>query len=136
MLSIFDRLFIVRESVIVVSICRGLFFITLFTVTCLAIFPGPETAITTGWDKANHVIAFMVLLALMDVAFPVMPLYKFKIPLLLLYGLCIEGVQGFLPDRSMSMLDVAADMVGLVGYLILRPWLCSLISPLQSRHIE
>ena len=100
---------------------RLLFFIALFSVTCLAVLPQEQVSLTTGWDKANHALAFLVLLGLLDQAYPQWNLWLQKTLPLIGYGLVIEGLQFFLPDRMFSLLDVAADLVGLGVYLLLRP---------------
>ncbi len=97
------------------------FFIVLAAVFILAVVPQEAATITTGWDKLNHVLAFFVLLALFDYAYPAMPFWSRQWLWLLAYGLLIECVQGFTADRYFSLLDILADMVGLLAYGLIRP---------------
>ena len=66
--------------------------------------------IENSWDKANHFLAFFVLYILLYLS------YEFKIfknlAILLAFGVQIELVQAFLPNRSFSLLDIVADMIG------------------------
>lgn len=102
---------------------RLAFYITLLVVTVLALVPQQAAVISTGWDKANHCIAFAVLLALFDHAYPSLKLYKNKFFLLLLYGVLLEAFQAMLPGRFASVLDIIADVVGLVAYTLLHAFL-------------
>ncbi len=76
---------------------------------------------TTGWDKANHTLAFFVLLALLDHAYPSVNLWLKKILPLVAYALLIEWVQSQIPGRDASLLDIVGDLVGLAAYLLIRP---------------
>jgi VanZ family protein len=106
-----------------VIVSRGLFFVTLIGITVLALVPQHDAVISTGWDKANHALAFFVLLALLDNAYPPLKLWSAKALPLLAYGFLIEGIQYCLPDREFSLLDMLGDAVGLLLYGVLRPWL-------------
>ncbi len=74
-------------------------------------------------DKANHVLAFYVLALLVDFSFPKDNLGLAKVLALLTYGLLIEIVQSFLPNRTASLLDLVADGVGIVLYKLSLPLL-------------
>jgi len=77
--------------------------------------PGPSN------DKLNHLLAFGMLSWLADRSYPGRRLEPYRWTLLLGYGLIIELIQGFLPYRELSLLDLAADAAGILGYsLILR----------------
>lgn len=107
---------------------RVLFYCSLLVITYLAFAPVDEQLVSTGWDKANHVLAFFVLLALLDMAYPQVVLSLWKLGLLLGYGALIEAGQYFMPERELSLLDLLSDGLGLVMYLLLRPaiWRISL----------
>jgi VanZ family protein len=100
---------------------RYLFFISLPVIALMAVLPPQELAVSTGWDKSNHALAFFLLLALLDLGYPTASMSRRKIPGLLLYGVFLELLQSFYPDRFASLLDVLADAVGLVCYLVIRP---------------
>ncbi len=106
-----------------VTISRWLFYLALIAITILALVPQQQAVVTTGWDKSNHVLAFWVLLLLMDNAYPPLNLWVRKVLPLLAYGLLIECLQGFSPGRHFSLMDVVADFVGLIAYILLRPFL-------------
>lgn len=67
-------------------------------------------------DKLNHLFAFAVLAWLADMAYPGRRLARYRLTLLLGYGLLIELIQGFLPYRELSALDLAADGAGILFY--------------------
>ena len=87
------------------------FFAALLAIDILAFTPKSPAIIENSWDKANHFLAFFVLYILLYLG------YEFKIlknlALLLAFGVQIELVQAFLlPNRSFSLLDIVADMIG------------------------
>ena len=98
---------------------RALFWLSLILITCLALLPLQTPALTEHYaDKINHVAAFSLLSVLLRGAYRI-PLSK-AAWLLLGYGLLIETVQFFIPNRMFSLLDIAADGLGIVlGGLIL-----------------
>jgi VanZ family protein len=67
-------------------------------------------------DKVNHIFAFYVLGFLADFSFPRNKLGLSKVLPLLGFGLLIEVIQYFLPYRSFSLYDLAADAAGLAAY--------------------
>jgi hypothetical protein len=71
-------------------------------------------------DKLNHLAAFLVLAYLSDAAFPRQPWKWHMILLLLAYGVLLECIQYFLPNRYFSLADLLADAVGLALYPVLR----------------
>lgn len=71
------------------------------------------------WDKFNHFFAFFVLFILLSLGFGLSNLIKFI--LLLAFGLQIEIIQHFLPNRYFSGFDIFADFVGIMlGFLFLK----------------
>lgn len=70
-------------------------------------------SVTLGWDKLNHLFAFMVLYILISLAFKDLSIV-YKVLLLFAFGLQIEIVQSFLPPREFSYLDMVADMAGIM----------------------
>jgi VanZ family protein len=94
--------------------------------TCwLAFEPHPPPVIDTGWDKANHALAFSTLMLVGCRAF-VGARRRELVPslALLAYGVLIELVQAQIPGRDADWHDVVADTVGLaIGSALARPWL-------------
>lgn len=74
-------------------------------------------------DKLLHFMAFYVLSLLADFSFPKTTFNAVKITVLLGYGVLIEVVQSFFPHRSSSMADIAADLAGIMVYMISVPLL-------------
>lgn len=70
-------------------------------------------------DKVSHVFAFYVLALLLDFSFPKSRFGASQVLALMGYGLLIEIVQYFLPYRTFSLYDWAADGAGLAIY-----WFC------------
>jgi VanZ family protein len=92
--------------------------VILITIEFLATATVGAESVTLGWDKLNHIAAFMVLYTLVSLAFEDLNIvYRFL--LLFAFGLQIELVQSFLPPREFSYLDISADTVGIMfGFLI------------------
>lgn len=102
---------------------RILFWITLLVVFALAETPATIKAPTLfDWDKLNHGFAFVVLSFLLSYSYSEKTLPFRDFSLLMAYGVLIEIVQHFVPGRSSSLEDLAADASGLaVFYLLLPP---------------
>ena len=98
--------------------------------------PEDQAVITTGWDKANHSLAFFVLMGLLDNAYPAMNVWTKKIVPLLAYAVLIELVQSQIPGRCASLLDVVGDAVGLGLYLVLRPLLINHMPFINADHFR
>lgn len=99
---------------------RALLALLLLTVAWLAFSPAPPPRADTGWDKANHALAFAVLALLADLALWPRPARRRLIVAgLLAYGAVIEVGQSRLPPRSGEWGDLAADAVGIgIGLLL------------------
>lgn len=74
-------------------------------------------------DKLGHVIAFLALAFLTDFSFPLSRFNWVKILPLLAYGIAIEFMQYFLPNRMFSLLDMLADAIGILLYILMIPFL-------------
>jgi VanZ family protein len=98
---------------------RWAFFVCLAVVLVAALMPPQAIVPATGWDKANHAMAFAVLAMLGCSAFPER---KGLVLLgLLAYGGLIELLQSLTGYRYAETLDVVADGVGLlVGWTFTR----------------
>jgi len=77
----------------------------------------PVPPLFLGLDKVGHVIIYSILGACLAGGFCRHPVLHLKCllgiaGLALLYGVTDEFHQSFVPDRSMSGLDLVADMVG------------------------
>ena len=90
-------------------------------ITFHAVVPLRQMVINTGWDVSNHILAFFVLAFGLDFAFPNRRLGIWSITVLLAYGVAIEFVQSFIPNRFPSVPDILADVAGVAIYLALVP---------------
>ena len=71
-------------------------------------------------DKLIHAIVFFGFALLMDLVSSRHPFWLWKGLPLLIYGLGIEIMQYFSPDRTFSLLDLLADFLGIFLYLMLK----------------
>lgn len=96
------------------------FFICLVAIEYLATTSIEIQPIQNSWDKANHFIAFITLYVTLSFGYPKLDVFK-KILILLVFGIQIECVQYFLPNREFSLLDIVADGVGIfMGMIVVR----------------
>lgn len=84
----------------------------VLAVLVLALMPIDMVMPSTGWDKSNHLLAFSVLTLLGLRAYPGRTMSL--LAGLLTYGVLVEVLQSFTPNRSADWQDVVADSVGLV----------------------
>jgi VanZ family protein len=84
------------------------------TTAALALTPDPGTAIDTGWDKLNHLLAFaaMGLCAQSSAADPGRPAWAW-LGLVLAFGVFIEAAQAQIPGRHAEAADLLADALGI-----------------------
>ena len=95
------------------KISAAFFFIFLIAIEYLALTPAQIKLIESSWDKANHFIAFAALYVALHFGFSRLNLST-KVAILLAYGIQIEIMQSFVPNRYFSLLDVVADGIGMV----------------------
>ncbi|QSZ41663.1 VanZ family protein [Sulfurimonas aquatica] len=94
-------------------------FICLIAIEYLATTTVHIEVVENLWDKANHFIAFFTLYILLTLAYKNLSLI-IKVFYLLLFGVQIEIVQYFIPERYFSFLDVVADSIGiLIGVMVM-----------------
>lgn len=80
----------------------------------LAFSPAPPPVADTGWDKANHLLAFATLAMVASLAGWPWPGRAWRVAGgLLAYGVFIEVVQAQLPRRSAEWADLLADGAGI-----------------------
>jgi VanZ family protein len=89
----------------------------LGTVTWLALAPAPPRALSTGWDKLNHVLAFSTLAIVATLG--LMGAWWRIAAALLAYGGLIELLQGLLPPREADLADLLSDGLGIAIGLLL-----------------
>ncbi len=74
-------------------------------------------------DKLKHFIVFFVFALLIDLTVSRHPFWLWKGLPLLVYGVAIEIMQYFSPDRSFSLLDWLADFSGILLYFLIKLFL-------------
>ncbi len=89
-------------------------------VSWLALSPAPPDLASTGWDKANHAFAFVVLSFVSAQGWP--PARWRHAAAWLTYGLLIELLQTQLPPRQGEAADWLADAIGIALGLGLSVW--------------
>lgn len=98
--------------------CGLLLLPALLAISWLALMPAPPPQADTGWDKANHLLAFATLTLLAEGAFgPAWRARAGSAAGLLAYGALIELVQSQLPPRCGEWADLLADALGIVAGL-------------------
>ena len=97
--------------------------LTLLLVGYLSFAHLEETPVADINDKFGHTAAFLCLAFLLDFAYPRRVWGAEKLLPLLAYGLFIELVQYFIPYRTFSLWDLAADGLGLMLYPLALPLL-------------
>jgi VanZ family protein len=99
-------------------LCKIAFWLALIAIYIAAIVPqNIAPHVGTLSDKLIHSLAFSFLAFLLQLAYRVNILKT--IFFLLLYGLFIEASQYFTSSRSSEVLDVVADIVGIVMGILL-----------------
>ncbi len=74
-------------------------------------------------DKLIHALVFFGFSVLMDLASDKKPFWLWKGAPLLVYGILIEVMQYFSPDREFSFLDMLADLTGIIVYFLVKTFL-------------
>ncbi len=111
----------------------GLLVAQIVVVCWLAFSPEPPPAADTGWDKANHALAFSVMSCTAEFAiWPLRARRWITVTGLLGLGGLIEGVQTRIPGRSGEWPDLLADGVGIALGLLAAAWLLALLG--ARRH--
>lgn len=80
-------------------------------------------------DKLIHVVVFFGFAVLVDLVSSREPFWFWKAIPLIVYGVGIEVLQYFSPDRSFSLWDAVADVAGVLLY-----WLCKRILQLLDER--
>ena len=71
-------------------------------------------------DKLIHIVVFFGFAVLVDLSSSRKPFWLWKGLPLLVYGVGIEVMQYFTPFRSFSIMDMAADLAGILLYFLLK----------------
>jgi len=115
-----------------VPLMRLALLVVTVAVMVLAFMPGKDVPVTTSWDKLDHWFAFFTLSLLADHAFPQKPFWRCIALWLLAFGVGIEIVQWFTPDRDADAMDVLADGISIASYGALRYVAGILLRPMRA----
>jgi len=91
---------------------QAMFGLLFIAISYLALSPAPPAGISTGWDKANHALAFATLAFCGHFA-GARRLWLLFIALLA-YGGAIELLQLYVPNRECNWHDLLADGIGIL----------------------
>lgn len=98
---------------------KVLFYIAVLGVLYFAIVPDNIAIPSVYADKMKHATAFFVLSLLLNRASSTMQ-HRFRnMGVLLLFGLFIEIIQSFFPNRESSLADILADAAGISLFQLL-----------------
>ena len=111
---------------------RTAFVVALLVVSYLATAQIDSPPVHQVNDKLLHLLAFGALALLLDFSFPQSGFGLRKAMALLGYGVLIEMVQYFLPNREFTLYDVLADATGIALYRLCLPLTMRL--PLLARR--
>ncbi len=88
------------------------------TISYLAFSKAPQLPPSVSFgDKFNHFFAFFVLSFLVHNAYK-QKSFLWKVIIVMAYALLIEIVQSLLPHRSAEWLDVLADFIGVLLFIV------------------
>ncbi|HIC44806.1 MAG TPA: VanZ family protein [Sulfurimonas sp.] len=114
------KVFIQTHTYKIRSLFKMGFISLVVIISYIAFLPNyealPEVASLS--DNFNHLIAFFVLSLFLDLGFS--PTSRSLVISLLMYGLFIESVQYFLPNRAFDLLDIVVDLSGIMGYILIK----------------
>jgi VanZ family protein len=101
-------------SLVATSVWRVLLILIAGAVGYLALIPAPPVLIDTGWDKANHMLAFgsMAFTAFLSCRSS-KTMRIILLGLLFGYGGLIEILQMSVPNRAAEWGDLLADTLGI-----------------------
>ena len=112
---------------------RALLLLLFAAVSYLALSPHPPKGLDTGWDKANHVLAFTALALCAHLSRPASRHARRLLPVALLaYGGLIECVQSVVPGRSAEWGDLLADAAGIAAGVALAAAVLRLAAAAQA----
>lgn len=102
-------------------IWRTIFVFSLIILMVLALIPMSGKPSFSGQDKVLHLLAFAGLFVLGFCSFPSRSSWPYLYLGLLLFGVCMEVLQGQTSYRSMEGWDLVADLLGIVlGHQLVR----------------
>jgi len=124
----------IETGIAAVRTWRGFLLLLIVAVSYLALTPQPPAGVDLGWDKLNHLAAFMALALAAWLGFPASRSTRLVVLCALLaFGGLIEVLQSFVPGRSSEWGDLLADAVGIASGAIVAAALLRASSKLSRR---
>ncbi len=111
---------------------RLLLIACLSVITWLALTDRPMPEGVPTWDKANHLMAFLLLAFLADNSFPDIERHWIKWLALLAYGFGLECLQWLTEYRYFELADVFTDGLGIGIYWVIRPWIAKIRATINT----
>jgi VanZ family protein len=108
--------FIVKLSKQSINLFRLALVLAFVAITYLATTTIDVSMDINMFDKVEHLMAFYVLAFILDFSFPRWQFDIRKIGSLFVYGLVLELIQYYLPNRIFSLFDLGADVAGILLY--------------------
>lgn len=99
------------------TMARILFWLALIFAFVMALLPAPPQVLAD--DKSQHMLAFVVLTALIGIGWPRLPIWRI-VAIMAFFGAAIEVAQGAFPalNRDADIADWYADMAAVIGVLV------------------
>lgn len=95
--------------------------LALLMITSMALTPTPGEVQQSVNDKLGHALAFLLLAFLVHTSWPRIQFGWRQFSALLGYGVALEVAQHFIPNRYFSLLDMLADLAGILLYILMIP---------------
>lgn len=93
---------------------RAALLLLLLVISVLALSPAPPRTLDSGWDKLNHLAAFVALAVAASLSTQATLSHALRCAIgLLSYGALIEILQSQLPPREGDWADLLADAIGI-----------------------
>ena len=99
---------------------KALFWLLIVSVLVLSCVPGSAPAVLkiVNLDKVVHFSTFLLLSTIFLFAYTFSKLFIATALLMTLFGLLIEVVQLYIPNRLFSIYDLVADILGVLAALL------------------
>lgn len=97
-----------------IPFAKTLFWLSVMAILAVSITPTTASKAISDLDKLAHFFAFLFLSFLLWSAYKLHRPFITSVLLLSAFGLSIELLQHFVPNRIFSLLDFAADIGGVV----------------------
>lgn len=105
-----------------IPFAKSLFWLSVIAILIVSLMPGTASKTIADVDKLLHFFAFLFLSFLLWSAYKLPRPFLTSVFLLSAFGLTIELLQYFVPNRIFSLIDFAADIAGVLAGAVLYKW--------------